>query len=658
MSLIAALVLPFLYQIFIEYVRIANFEKLMTYLAARANNMLYAWPVLVLLFIACIALFRRPAAAAGIMGTVLFVAAVVNANKLLYRGEPLLPKDLGLIREGINITGEIELVFGAQAFMFLGFVLVTTLLLWPVVLPKIPVSHARLAQFSIAAFMVFAGAFYTRTYLHNRAVMQTAGVGNAIIGKARSYNRSTFVTAFLYDVSSLIITDPDNYNQKNMLELAQQLTQDDTQQTTPDIIIIMSESYFHLEDVIPYTYSEDITANFDFLAQQGYSGYHFSQGYGGGTANIEFSALSGYMIAALPYGSTPYNEYLYEEYPAYPNFLYQNGYQTAAIHSYDRFFYNRESAYQDLMFENAYFMDDFTRTYYMGPYISEQCTMEEVVARYEEMRAQSDAPVFIHTVTMQNHVEYQAGTYPSTYRVTVENPQGLSAQDQATLETVATNLRDIDRSLGYLANYLAMQDRDVVLLFFGDHQTGIKVNGVNIITACENISSMSEMEELLATHRVPYLMWSNFEEELPARQSEQTAGQAPESETVAPTITPTTAGDGTTEIEQGTVPLEDVPVQQLAPPLISASMLLPIFTQRYNLPQPAFFGWLYEQLNILPGHILGYAITPQGNITPTMSEEQQQVYDAWALMQYDCMFGKGYIKGLLFQGCYPGETDA
>lgn len=614
-SLVSACVLSFLFQILIEYVRLEDFAKVVAYVKLRSKRMGYSWPVLVCIFAALTVCTRRPAVGAGVLGTLLFAAALANANKLLYRSEPLLPKDLTIIREGLAIAGELELLVSVQAVIFLAVVALSTVLLLPVKLPKLNVKHAKSVQAALAVFFVLTGGVYTRAYLHNRATMSTLGIGNAIIGKARSYERSSFVTAFLYDVSSLIVSAPDGYSRETMNEIANLLPETGGA-STPDIIIIMSESYYHLEDITPYTYSEDLTANFDLLARQGLSGYHLSTGYGGGTANIEFSMLTGNMIECLPYGSTPFNEYLYENYPAYPGFLYANGYQTAAIHSYDRFFYNRENAYKDLMFEAAYFMNDFVNAVKVNKYISDQSTMEEIVKQYEALRAESDAPVFIHTVTMQNHVEYEAGTYADGYRVEISNTGSLNEQQIGTIETVATNLRDIDRALGYLTNYLATLDRDVVLLFFGDHQTGIKVNGKNMVTESSMFLGMSEREEMLATHRTPYLMWANFE-----------------------------AGASTLAGMRG----DEGKVNEIAQPeIMSAAMLLPMFTQRYGLLQPTYFAWLYEQSELLSGNILGWALSPTGNVSAGMTTAQQAIYDTWQMIQYDLMFGEGYLREQLF----------
>ena len=50
---------------------------------------------------------------------------------------------------------------------------------------------------------------------------------------------------------------------------------------------------------------------------------------------------------------------------------------------------------------------------------------DQIIQQYEKMKASSDAPIFLHAVTMQNHTNYNKDNYPDDERVKVlEAPGG------------------------------------------------------------------------------------------------------------------------------------------------------------------------------------------------------------------------------------------
>ena len=55
--------------------------------------------------------------------------------------------------------------------------------------------------------------------------------------------------------------------------------------------------------------------------------------------------------------------------------------------------------------------------------VTDDSMADQIIGQYETMKAQSDAPVFLHAVTMQNHTNYNKDNYPDDQRVKVVKPR-------------------------------------------------------------------------------------------------------------------------------------------------------------------------------------------------------------------------------------------
>ena len=117
------------------------------------------------------------------------------------------------------------------------------------------------------------------------------------------------------------------------------------------------------------------------------------------------------------------------------------------------------------------------RHYWTTGLVTDDSMADQIIGQYETMKAQSDAPVFLHAVTMQNHTNYNKDNYPDDQRVKVtEAPAGLKASTVGALEDFATGIRDADAMLGRLTDYFSQVDEPVILVFWGDHYNPIDSN--------------------------------------------------------------------------------------------------------------------------------------------------------------------------------------
>ncbi|MEG0804436.1 MAG: LTA synthase family protein, partial [Pygmaiobacter sp.] len=317
----------------------------------------------------------------------------------------------------------------------------------------------------------------------------------------------------------------------------------------------------------------------------------------------EFGALTGFSTSFLPTGSIAYMEYIRDDFPCYPRFLKENGYKTIALHPFDSTIYKRDESYPKMGFDVFYGQEDFVNPEKHGAYIDEKETVRKLIELYEQATVEGD-PVFIHTVTMQNHIPNAPDEYAADYKVNA-TIEGVDPYYKSCLESSATGLRDIDESIGLLLDYFSACDRDVVVLLFGDHQTAIgDRKGVELLDELPEFTSLSEEQKHTATHTVPYLMWANFEQ-----KDAETAGMMP-------------------------------PYQLLATTL-----------KEYNVLRPAYFDWLASSQATLKGINIGRVIEPDGTLGGTVkgaSEAQWGVLERQKLLQYDAMFGQNWAHEAMY----------
>lgn len=531
-------------------------------------------------------LLRRPWAALGMVWLALFAGSYASFYKQAYRGDPLLPADILLAADAASVAKGMAIwpTWRMAAFALAGVASM-------VLLRRVRLGPSRWAR-TLGCAAVLAGGLWlwVQVWLQSGffSFFQPAP-GNP----GALYDRAGFTCSFVTYLGRLRPQKPDGYTTKAGQAAVDKLGDAPETDTRPDIVVVMMESYYHLDNYPGLTGCEDLTQNYDRLAKEGISGYYYSDKYSGGTADMEFGALTGFSTSFLPEGVVPYSQYVAKDsdFYAYPRYLQSLGYRTVAIHPFEGGIYSRNEAYPNMGFDTFIDRDDMTHTDLAGAYIADEQAAEELIDQYEA--AAKDGPVFLHMVTMQNHIPNLPGEYPASDRVNARL-DGIPDYYAQSLQSVATGLRDADRMMAQITDYFKSVDREVIVLFFGDHQTAIgQEDGVELLDITGQLDGLSAPARWQATHKVPYLMWSN-------RGCEQ-AG--------------TSAGS--------------------FPPYL----LLPNFLHSFDAPRTAWFEWLYNSQSTLKGTGGGYILSPDGSGIQTAPTEQQlSVLEQQATLQYALMF--------------------
>ena len=229
--------------------------------------------------------------------------------------------------------------------------------------------------------------------------------------------------------------------------------------------------------------------------------------FGGGTSNVEYEILSGHSMTLFPGGSSPYQQYVHKPLPSLASYFTGLGYHSMAIHSYEGWFWNRQSVYKNMGFHSFMSKQYFEKPEYKGHFISDAEVSRTIIDKIDT----TDEPSFIYAVTMQNHGPYADMRYG-------ENPikvtGNLNEGGTMIAETYTHGAYDADQSLQMLIDHYKDSDEPTIFIFYGDHMPMLG-NDYDVYVqsgfVSTGVKSDWTLEEHRKMHSIPYVIWANFE---------------------------------------------------------------------------------------------------------------------------------------------------
>ena len=357
--------------------------------------------------------------------------------------------------------------------------------------PSPPIAAISIAALTAMLYMLFHGDFrpldiYARTWENEKVNVQYNGlIMNQFLN--------------LQNLKNAIIKKPDNYTPEYALQLKKEFKNLDIMplsQEKPDVILILAESYFDLNNVDGLSLSEDIGQT-----MRKYSPAKLlSPRFGGYTSAIEFEALTGLYLAFLPNALTPYTTYFNNpemEFPSIVQEFNNNGYITKAMHPDLPAFYNRTIVYPALGFQDYLALADFELTKENtteNGWLKDDAFGDRII---QELSAE-DTPQFIFAMTMEEHY-VTLEKYPET-EVKLQ-ASGIPEKDRKELEQQAQSYLNTDKMVKKIIDYMNQTDRPTLLYVFGDHLPPIDALGL-----------LSYTNDTYQKYMTGFAMYSNYKE--------------------------------------------------------------------------------------------------------------------------------------------------
>jgi len=430
--------------------------------------------------------------------------AFVGHQKSLYLGDPLYPTDFLYARQIVALLPLLVRDRPMTALaMAAGIVAGLALLVfaWRQWRRRAPaLSHkGRLARLTLAvpllAFFVSIMDYATFSWTRDR--LQIIPM---MWDQKENYASNGFALAFALNVPMAHVTAPAGYSDKAIEAIQKPDVTASLPDEKPDIIIVMSESFWDPAILPDVTITPDPIPTVRSLR----SGDVFSPEFGGMTANVEFEALTGFSNAFLPAGSIPYQQYVRAPVPSMATFLRSEGYETRAIHPGTSWFWNRTPVYADLGFDDFKSEENLPPMERRGPLASDAAMTDEIIREADD----TDEPFFFFAVSLQNHGPYEPNRYVNPTH-TVEAPTSQWARD--SLLSYAEGASDADRGLQRLIEWARQRERPTVIAFFGDHLPPLGPVYVETGFMTNNVAPRREasVEAALQHHQTPLVVWSN-----------------------------------------------------------------------------------------------------------------------------------------------------
>lgn len=561
----------------------------------RSPSLLFAWAASSPVQLLCNALFAvffawvllavtgRAAVSLVLSTCVLGLLGAVHFTKLSALGKPLLPSDVVLqYREAFAMVPQLPRA-GAASLITLAVVMVIALVA-AVRWERTPLPWKY--RGGLAAVVALAcWAMFPRV---DRALAHV-GIRHIFWEQPSNYRVNGLLLSLALNANSATVRPPAGYGSKSVRAAlgkpaAPPVTRAADQ---PTVILVMSESFFDPTRLPLVKFVDDPLPNLHRLQREHLSGTLFPPVFGGQTANTEFEVLTGHSMRFLPAGSVPYQQYLRRRHPSLASLFGSQGYETVAVHTYHRWFWEREQVYGHLGFKRFVGLEDMPVAELDGPYPSDKLLTSQLIEQFEARKA----PLFMFGVSMEAHGPYLPNRY------TAETVRFESELDEPAREELASYVQSAhhaDRELGALVEYFSKVKTPVFIVFFGDHLPSLRL--VLAQTGVIGSFEQPDLKQLDFLHQVPLLIWTN------------------------------------------------TPTAPKALGSMSASFLGPVLLELTGTKGSRYTDFLIGVHRALPVMVPGLVSDAEGVLSDAPPDSLKALEQDWWTLEYDQLFGEQYLE--------------
>lgn len=602
------------------------------------NNFL----ILGVIYLVLIVLINRFWAASGAYLSLICLIALIDRMKVLVRNEAITPADLTFVSGG-NTDNLTQFIPAGSArpiicviCLILG-VIVAAVLCGKIDKRKSLINPANKGLGLVARLLVviLPAAFGFSFVMSMSTTDSWANKAMASLGdKAHQWNNlidandNGVVVTFMRNVNPKIMTEPDGYSQETMTRLARKYSAQAAEinktrsQNLNDstVIMVLSESLADPTRVPGISLNKDPLPYIKSLKASTTSGLMLSSGYGGGTANLEYQALTGLSMSNFDSSLTaPYQQLVPGEAwtPTF-NQAWPSS-QTLAVHPYVSTMYSRRTNYKKFGFSAFYTKDGPQYVKYKGtlgtsPYVSDEQAYKETL---EKVHGAADAKSqFIQLVTMQNHMPYNQWYKDNEFVVKSSTDQPLSQQEASSIQTYAKGAEITDQATRGFIESLDKMDKPITVIFYGDHLPGIYS------------TASQDSRNSVILHESDYFIWSNKASKVNKRLPENLAAYTSPNFFMAEAT------------------------QQMDAKVSPYTAFLTKMHEQVAAMEPPVINQIQGWTRIPAGQAL--YLDPQGKLMDISRapRKTKELLEDYKLIQYDITAGKNYLEGTGFMD-YP-----
>ncbi|HEM2808816.1 LTA synthase family protein [Streptococcus suis] len=438
--------------------------------------------------------------------------SIANSMKFSMRNEPLLITDFTWLSNPFQIfefAGDNNLII-----ILIGLIIVFGL----VIKFKnriLPNKIIEPVQLRILIFFALLGTFTITTVVFKTEKESKLMEGVPILSRVNNFydiewygfaaNARYKSLAYVWtkQLTKTIMEKPDNYSQstienlvkkyeKRAKEINNTRSENISDQT---VIFILSESFSDPRRVEGVTISKNVTENIDEIKSKTTSGLMKSDGYGGGTANMEFQTLTGLPYYNLSPSVSVMMTEVFPKMSTVPSISDQfDRNARVIIHPAGASSYNRNNVYSELGFEKQLFLwgggsEKLENIQTFGTNVSDESTFQNVLDNIDVSKNQ-----FFSVITMQNHTPWTA-TEPKEISAVGD---GFSNIESTNLNSYVKMLDKTDQQVKQFLDKLEKIDKKVTVVFYGDHLPGF-------------YPEKAFRQNPESQYQTDYFIWSNYQ---------------------------------------------------------------------------------------------------------------------------------------------------
>lgn len=461
-----------------------------------------------ILFFLFSTIFGSTRAGYGAAPAVFMAVGLINYFVVEFRSSPIVPWDFYSIKTAASVVNQYtftityRLIFVLTAFVYLMILGEKTRL-------NFKGWRIRLGA-GVISLVLLLGYFKA---VQTETVENIFGLDDILFTPNVLYRNNGFMVAFLANLQYLNVEEPEDYSVQKVGDILEQIepVEQEITEDKPNILVIMNEAFSDLNVYGEFSTSEEYLPFFNSLTENTVRGNLNVSVLGGNTANTEFEFLTGNTMTFMPAASVPFQQFITTPMPSLASQLGSLGYTTAALHPYNASGWNRDRVYPLLGFDELYFKNDFSDATTCRGYVDDQSAFDKLIDLYEDKG--EEERLFAFEVTMQNHGGYSR-EFPDLspdIKLTdlAENQRNIQTE---ACEKYLTLMKKTDEAFQNMVEYFEAQDEKTIILMFGDHQPSSYItNTIRRILGLPVNSDTETLEELKTSHRVPFLMWANYD---------------------------------------------------------------------------------------------------------------------------------------------------
>lgn len=446
----------------------------------------------------------------NVMIGVIFIVA--NGMKFRLRHEPILPSDLVWLRQLRLLLGFVDSKVSYAIVVAIIFVALSYYIIYKRISDFYVFSNKKFRLLSIISVLSIMFSLLSLMRVedgikHTKNIPIITPLTNEVnvnwLGNTVNANVKSLSFVWYKQIVSPPMELPFEYSRNKISEIKEKYSQiaTDINKTRKNniadqtVIFILSESFSDPNKIPGTSISMDILPNIREIKNHFTSGTMISDGYGGGTANMEFQSLTGLPM----YNMSSSISTIYTDVVPKMRFIptlsdYFSPANRIAIHLESGNNYARNGIYKKMGYEtyigtsdSDVIVKDFKRE---GLYPSDASTYQLVLDRL------TGTPQFFSLITMQNHMPWSAGL---PKEVTAVN-ELFSQEENESLTSYSRLLSMTDKSTKEFLDDLDKKDEKISVVFYGDHLPSLYHE--------EHFQERPELQ-----YQTEYFIWSNFKTE-------------------------------------------------------------------------------------------------------------------------------------------------